>query len=323
MPTVKRFCLIVACGLFFCFGTSWAQGVYPNRPVRLIVGFAAGSTADVGARILSQRLGEELAQSVIIENRPGAGSMISLEYVARAPTDGYTLLFGTIAATINATLVPNHTVDLGKNFIPIALVASIPNILVVHPSIEANNVKALIALAKAKPGAISYASAGIGSSPHLSGELFNQMAGVQMTHIPYPGSAQAVTDLLAGRVQVMFSPASTVLPYIKQGTLKALASTESRRTSIAPDLPTMSEAGLPGFETSVWFGILAPVGTSSDTVAKVSTAVNESLKDPNVLRLLHAQGMDALGGGSQEFSQYIASETAKWARVITAAQIGK
>jgi tripartite-type tricarboxylate transporter receptor subunit TctC len=321
---MKRFFgLAIACGLVICSGISFAQDAYPSRPIRLIVGFSPGSTADVGARILSQKLSEELGQSVVIENRSGAGSMISLEYVARAPKDGYTLLFGTIAATINTTLSPSQTVDFSKNFTPIALVASIPNILVVHPSIGVTNVKELIALAKAKPNGIAYGSAGIGSSPHLSAELFNQMAGVKMTHVPYPGSAQAVTDLLAGRVQVMFSPASTVLPYIKQGTLKALASTESKRTSIAPDLPTMAEAGLPGFETSVWFGVLAPKETPAGVIAKVSAAVNDSLKSQEVLRLLHAQGMDALGGGSGEFSQYIASETSKWAHVITAAQIGK
>jgi tripartite-type tricarboxylate transporter receptor subunit TctC len=324
MITNKRFVgLAIACGLALSTGLASAEEAYPIRPVRLIVGFAAGSTADVGARILSRKLGEIMGQSVVVENRPGAGSMISTEYVAHAPKDGYTLLLGTIAATINTTLSPRQTVDFSKDLAPIVLVGSIPNILVVHPSLGVNSVEELIVLAKAKPDQISYASAGIGSSPHLSGELFKQMAGVQMTHVPYPGSAQAVTDLLAGRVQVMFSPASTVLAFIKQGTLKALASTESKRTSIARDLPTMSEAGLTGFETSVWFGILAPAGTPQGVVTKVSKAVNEALKDESVLRLLHAQGMDALGGTPDEFSRYIASETAKWAHVIKTANIKK
>jgi tripartite-type tricarboxylate transporter receptor subunit TctC len=313
---------IVAC-LVLAAGVASADEAYPTRPVRLIVGFAAGSTADVGARILSRKLGEILGQSIVIENRPGAGSMISTEYVARAPKDGYTLLLGTIAATINATLSPRQTVNFSKDLEPIVLVSSIPNILVVYPPLGVNSVKDLIALAKAKPDQISYGSAGVGSAPHLSAELFKQMAGVQMTHVPYQGSAQAVTDLIAGRVQVMFSPASTVLAFIKQGTLKALASTESKRTSIAPDLPTMSEAGLTNFETSVWFGILAPAGTPSYVVTKVSRAVNEALKDQEVLKLLHAQGMDALGGSPDEFSRYIASETAKWANVIKTAKIGK
>lgn len=324
MTILKQFCslAIVAC-LVLAAGVASADEAYPTRPVRLIVGFAAGSTADVGARILSRKLGEILGQSIVIENRPGAGSMISTEYVARAPKDGYTLLLGTIAATINATLSPRQTVNFSKDLEPIVLVSSIPNILVVYPPLGVNSVKDLIALAKAKPDQISYGSAGVGSAPHLSAELFKQMAGVQMTHVPYQGSAQAVTDLIAGRVQVMFSPASTVLAFIKQGTLKALASTESKRTSIAPDLPTMSEAGLTNFETSVWFGILAPAGTPSYVVTKVSRAVNEALKDQEVLKLLHAQGMDALGGSPDEFSRYIASETAKWANVIKTAKIGK
>jgi len=324
MTILKQFCslAIVAC-LVLAAGVASADEAYPTRPVRLIVGFAAGSTADVGARILSRKLGEIMGQSIVIENRPGAGSMISTEYVARAPKDGYTLLLGTIAATINATLSPRQTVNFSKDLEPIVLVSSIPNILVVYPPLGVNSVKDLIALAKAKPDQISYGSAGVGSAPHLSAELFKQMAGVQMTHVPYQGSAQAVTDLIAGRVQVMFSPASTVLAFIKQGTLKALASTESKRTSIAPDLPTMSEAGLTNFETSVWFGILAPAGTPSYVVTKVSRAVNEALKDQEVLKLLHAQGMDALGGSPDEFSRYIASETAKWANVIKTAKIGK
>lgn len=314
--------LAVACGLIFFSAASSAEN-YPVRSVRLIVGFAAGSTADVAARILGRKLSEIMGEPFLIENRPGAGSMISTEYVAHASKDGYTLLFGTIAATINTTLSPRQSVDFVKDLTPIVLVGSIPNILVVQPSIGVNDVAGLIELAKAKPDQILYGSAGIGSSPHLSAELFKQMAGVQMSHVPYPGSAQAVTDLIAGRIQVMFSPASTVLAFIKQGSLKALASTEAKRTSIAPDLPTMSEAGLKGFETSVWFGILAPTGTAPEVVTKISAAVNDALKTDEVLKPLHAQGMDALGGSPDEFARYIASETDKWARVIKIAKIKK
>jgi tripartite-type tricarboxylate transporter receptor subunit TctC len=249
--------------------------------------------------------------------------MISTEYVARQRPDGYTLLLGTIAATINATLSPTQTADFQKDLTPVSLLASIPNILVVHPSLGVHTVKELIALAKREPNKISYGSAGVGSSPHLSGELFKQMAGIEMTHVPYPGSAQAVTDLLAGRVQVMFSPASSVLSFIRAGTLVGLASTESSRTSAAPDLPTMEEAGLPGFKTGVWFGVLTPRGTPPDAVAKLNQAINSTLKDEKVLSLLHVQGMDALGGTPEEFSQYIAAETEKWRRVITTAHISK
>lgn len=315
--------LAVACGLIFSSASSSSAEDYPARTVRLIVGFAPGSTGDVAARILGRKLSETLGQPFIVENRPGAGSMVSTEYVAHASKDGYTLLFGTIAATINTTLSPRQSVDFAKDLTPIVLVGSIPNILVVHPSIGVNDVAGLIVLAKAKPDQLMYGSAGIGSSPHLSAELFKQMAGVQMTHVPYPGSAQAVTDLIAGRIQVMFSPASTVLAFIRQGSLKALASTEATRTSVAPDLPTMSEAGLKGYETSVWFGILAPTGTSPKVVAKISSAVNDALKDDEVLKLLHVQGMDALGGSPGEFARYIASETDKWARVIKLSKIKK
>jgi tripartite-type tricarboxylate transporter receptor subunit TctC len=197
----------------------------------------------------------------------------------------------------------------------------LPNILVVHPSLGVDSVPALISLAKAKPDQIFFGSSGVGTSPHLSGELFNQMAGIKLVHVPYPGSAQAVTDLLAGRVQVMFSPASTVLPQVGAGKLEALASTEIRRTSAAPDLSTMDEAGLPGFDTSVWFGLLAPAGTPPQVIATLNRAVNEALASEDVLARLRVQGMDPLGGTPQDFAHTIASETDKWARVISAARV--
>ncbi len=300
-----------------------AQEIYPVRPVRVIVGFGAGASADIAARVVGQKLGALLGQQFVIENRPGAGSNLAAEFVARAPKDGYTLFFGTVANTINATLSPNLTFDFAKDFAPIALVVTLPNILVVHPSLGVNNVAELIALAKRKPGEIFFGSSGVGTSPHLSGELFNEMAGVKLVHVPYQGSAQAVTDLLGGRVQVMFSPASTVLPQVQEGKLKALASTQLDRASAAPNLPTMAEAGLPGFDTSVWFGLLAPVGTPSTIVDKLSRGVNTALQDPTVLDALHAQGMDALGGSPEKFARTITSETEKWARVISAAGLKK
>jgi tripartite-type tricarboxylate transporter receptor subunit TctC len=320
---IRVFLSAVACCATVFSSAASADSTYPSRPVRLIVGFGPGSTADVGARIVAPKLGEVLGASVVVEDRPGAGSMISTEYVARQPADGYTLLLGTIAMPINATLSPNQRVDFQKDLSPVSLVASIPNILVVHPSLGIHTVKDLISLAKREPNKISYGSAGVGSSPHLSGELFKQMAGIEMTHVPYPGSAQAVTDLLAGRVQVMFSPASSVLSFIRAGKLVALASTESSRTSATPDLPTMEEAGLPGFQTGVWFGVLVPKGTPPEAVAKLNEAINKTLKDGKVRDLLHAQGMDTLGGSPEQFSKYIAAETEKWRRVITTAHISK
>jgi tripartite-type tricarboxylate transporter receptor subunit TctC len=320
---IRVFLFALACCAAAFSPAAAADGTYPSRHVRLIVGFGPGSTADVGARIVAPKLGEVLGASIVVEDRPGAGSMISTEYVARQPADGYTLLLGTIAGPINATLSPNQTTDFQKDLSPVSLVASIPNILVVHPSVGVHTVKELISLAKREPNKISYGSAGVGSSPHLSGELFKQIAGIEMTHVPYQGSAQAVTDLLAGRVQVMFSPASSVLAFIRSGKLVGLASTERSRTSAAPDLPTMEEAGLPGFETGVWFGVLAPKGTSPEVIAKLNQAINLTLKDAKVRDLLHAQGMDPLGGSPEEFSKYIAAETEKWRRVITTAHISK
>ncbi len=317
IPLLKRLILLAAASLTLIAVQSLAEEVsYPTRPVRLIVGFAAGSSSDVAARIVSNKLGEIMGQSVIVENRPGASSMIATDFVARAEKDGYTLLLATIAATINTTLMPGKGANFEKDLAPIALVGSLPNILVVNPDIGVNDVKGLIALAKEKPDLLLYGASGIGSGPHLTAELFKQMAGIQMTAVLYPGSAQTVTDLIAGRIQVMFSPASTVLGLIRHGTVKALATTEAKRASVAPDLPTISEAALPGFNTGIWFGILAPTGTPTPIIDKISKATNEVLNDPLVLKQLHAQGLDALGGSPDEFRRFIKNETERWADVL-------
>ena len=316
MALLKRLILLAVTSLPIIPVQSVAEESYPTHPVRLIVGFAAGSSGDAAARIISHKLGEILGQSVIVEDRPGASSMIATDYVARAPKDGYTLLFATIAATINTTLMPGKGPNFEKDLAPIALVGSIPNILVVNPNVDVNDVNGLIALAKAKPDQLLYGASGIGSGPHMATELFKQMAGIKMTGVLYPGSAQTVTDLIAGRIQVMFSPASTVLGFIQQGSVKALATSESKRASVAPDLPTISEAALPGFDTGVWFGILAPTGTPTPIIDSISKATNEALKDPKVLKQLNTQGLDALGGSPEDFRRFIRSETERWARVI-------
>ncbi|HEY5216915.1 MAG TPA: tripartite tricarboxylate transporter substrate binding protein [Pseudolabrys sp.] len=316
MALLKRLILLAVTSLPIIPVQSVAEESYPTHPVRLIVGFAAGSSGDAAARIISHKLGEILGQSVIVEDRPGASSMIATDYVARAPKDGYTLLFATIAATINTTLMPGKGPNFEKDLAPIALVGSIPNILVVNPNVGVNDVNGLIALAKAKPDQLLYGASGIGSGPHMATELFKQMAGIKMTGVLYPGSAQTVTDLIAGRIQVMFSPASTVLGFIQQGSVKALATSEAKRASVAPDLPTISEAALPGFDTGVWFGILAPAGTPTPIIDSISKATNEALKDPKVLKQLNTQGLDALGGSPEDFRRFIRSETERWARVI-------
>ena len=295
---------------------SSADETYPTRPIRLIVGFAAGSSGDVAARIVSHKLGDLLGQTVIVENRPGASSMIATDYVARSAKDGYTLLFATIAATINTTLMPGKGANFEKDMAPIVLVGSIPNILVVNPSLGVNDVKELIALAKQKPDELLYGASGLGSGPHLATELFKQMAGIKMTGVLYPGSGQTVMDLISGRIQVMFSPASTVLAFIKDGRVRALATTESKRTNAAPELPTISEAALPGYDTGLWFGILGPAGMPKPIIDKISNAANSALKDPDVLKQLTTQGLDARGGSPEEFALFIKTETDRWARVI-------
>jgi tripartite-type tricarboxylate transporter receptor subunit TctC len=296
-----------------------AEGDYPSRPVRIVVGFGPGSAADVTARVLAQRLSKTMGQQFIVENKPGGGSTVAADQIVRGPKDGYTLFMGTVANVINAVMQPNLAFDFSKDLAPIAYVSSSPNILVVHPSTGVTNVKELIALLKAKPEQIFYGSSGVGTSPHLSGELFNMMAGTKMVHVPYSGSAQAVTDLLAGRTQVMFSPASTVLQYVEAGQLKALASSERTRATAAPALPTVAEAGLPGFDTSVWFGLVGPAGMPREIVEKLSLAINEALGNAEVTTPLHAAGLDIKGGTPEAFGEFIAGETKKWNDVVTAA----
>jgi tripartite-type tricarboxylate transporter receptor subunit TctC len=300
-----------------------AQTDYPSRPVRIVVGFGPGSAADLTARVLAQRLSRTMGQQFFVENKPGGGSTVAAEQVVRGPKDGSTLFVGTAANVINAALQPDLVFEFARDFAPIVYATSSPNILVVHPSIGVGNVKELIAYLKANPGKVFYGSSGVGTSPHLSGELFNMMAGTRMVHVPYSGSAQAVTDLIAGRTQVMFSPASTVLQYVASGQLKALASSERERSSAAPELPTVAESGLPGFDTSVWFGLVAPAGTPSDIIEKLSRAADEALVNDEVTVPLHAAGLDIKGGTPQAFGSFIAAETKKWNDVVVAAGLRK
>jgi tripartite-type tricarboxylate transporter receptor subunit TctC len=316
MSRLKPFAILTAALIFACSGAAGAEDVYPNRSIRLIVGFAAGSSGDVTARIVSRKLGDLLGQSVIVENRPGASGMVATDTVARASKDGYTLLLATIAATINTTLMPSKGANFEKDLAPVVLIGSIPNILVVSPTLGVNNVKELIALAKEKPDGLFYGAAGLGSGPHLATELFKSIAGIKMTGVLYPGSAQTVTDLLAGRIQVMFAPASTVLGLMKNGSVKALATSQLKRASATPTLPTLAEAGLPGYDAGLWFGIMAPAGTPKSVIDRLSRAANDALKDAEVLKEFHVQGLDALGGSPEEFGAFIKSETERWALVI-------
>src|SRR5665213_1133972 len=295
---------------------------YPTHPIRLIVGFAAGSSGDVIARIVANKLSGELKQNVVVEDKSGASSMVATDYVARSPKDGYTLMFATIATVINMTMLPKAP-DIEKDMTPIVQVGSISNILVVNPKLGVNDVKGLIALAKAKPDELNYGAAGIGSGPHLATELFKQMAGVKMTGVLYPGSGQTAVDLIAGRIQVMFAPAPTVLGLIKDGRVKALATTEAKRSRAAPDLPTIAEAALPGYSAALWFGILGPAGLPKPLVDKLSQAANAALKDPAILNELQSQGLNAAGGSPDDFARFIKSETVRWAKVIKSMDVAK
>jgi tripartite-type tricarboxylate transporter receptor subunit TctC len=296
---------------------------YPSRPIRVLVGFGPGSGADITARVVGTRMSQILGQQIVVENKAGAGSSLAAEAAARAPKDGYTLLMATISQPINAAVVPNLPFDFVKDFAPITLVSTTPNLLVVHPSLGIKSVKELIALAKAKPDSLSFGSSGVATGTHLSAELFKVLTGVKMVHVPYGGSAQAVTDLLAGRIQLLFSPASTVIQHVHDGKLVALAATEARRAAIAPEIPTMAEAGLPGFETGLWFGLLAPTGTPREAIDKISAAANEALKADEVGKALHPQGIDLLGGTPADFARYIDSEMKRWDQVARAAGLKK
>ena len=289
---------------------------YPAKPVRMVLGFPPGSAADVVTRLVAVKMQDDLKQTLLVENRPGASSNIAAELVARSPADGYTLFMGTIANTINASLYRKLSFDFGRDFAPIAGIASVPNVLVVHPSMPVRSVKELIAFAKARPNEILYGSSGNGTSPHLSAVLFNTMAGVRMVHVPYKGSPQAVTDLVAGRVQVMFAPASTALPFIKSGKLRALAASTAQRVGILPDVPTVAEAGVKGFETSIWFALFAPAGTPKDIVERLNAAATKALADGDLKAKYAAQGIDTIGGTTAQITDLVRSELAKWAKVV-------
>ncbi len=294
---------------------------FPNRPIKLVVGFPAGASSDVVARLVAQKLGENLGQPISVDNKPGAGSSIGADFVAKSTPDGYTLLLATVANAINASLMPNLSFGMNKDFAPIGLVASVPNLLVIHPSVPARSVKELIAMGRQSPDRLMFASSGNGTGSHLAAELFNSMAEVKMTHVPYRGSPQAVTDLIAGRVSILFSPTSSVLPHIKSGSLVALASTGSHRTSAAPDLPTVAESGLPGYETSVWFGLMAPKGTPKEIVDRLNRELLKLNVDDKFKQQLTTQGIDTKSSSPEQFSDYMKSEIVKWSQVIKSAEV--
>jgi tripartite-type tricarboxylate transporter receptor subunit TctC len=308
--------LLSLCALL-AFPLLVAAQSYPNRPVRLVVPFPAGGTTDILARAIAQKLSEALGQQFVVDNRPGAGGNIGADIVAKSAPDGYTLLMGTVGTqAINVSLYAKMPYDAAKDFTPVVLVAGVPNILVVNPSVPVHTVADLIKLAKDKPGAINFASSGNGTSIHLSGELFKVSTGVQMSHVPYKGSAPALTDLIGGQVQVMFDNLPSALPHVKAGKLRAVAVTSTKRAPALPDVPTIAESGVPGFEATSWFGILAPAGTPRDIVTKVNAEANKALQSPEMKEKLLSQGAEAAGNTPEYFGDYIKAETVKWAKVV-------
>ncbi len=293
---------------------------YPSKPVRIVVPFVPGGATDALARAFGAKMSEAWGQPVLVENKPGAGGNIGTELVAKSPADGLTMLMTINSHSINASLYTKLGYHPLKDFQPVSLVAVAPNVVAAHPSLPANNMQELIALAKAKPGALTYGSAGSGSGSHLAGVLLESMAGVKMTHVPYKGVAQAVTDLIGGQISISISVYSVVDPHIKAGKLKALAVTSAKRAPQSPNLPTVAEAGLKGFDVFSWFGLLVPAGTPKEVVAKIQGEAARIARLPEVKNRFASQGLDLIGNTPEEFTDFIVQDWALWDKLIK--QIG-
>jgi tripartite-type tricarboxylate transporter receptor subunit TctC len=298
---------------------AWAE-TYPARPVHIIVGFAAGGPNDISARLIAQWLSERLGQQFIVENRPGAGGNVATELVVRAPADGYTLLLVPAPAAINATLYDNLNFNFIRDVAPVAGILRVPEVMVVNPAVPANTVPEFIAYAKANPGKINMASAGNGTVPHVAGELFKFMTGVDLVRVGYRGGGPALVDLMGGQVQAMFEPTLSTIGYIRAGKLRALAVTSATRSAALPDVPTVGEY-VPGYEATAWFGIGAPRNTPPDIVAKLNGEINAGLADAKIKERLADMGGEPMPMSSAEFAQFIADETQKWGKVVRAAGI--
>ncbi len=319
MRSMLTACLIT-CAMSLA-GIATVQAQYPTKPVRLIVPFPPGGGSDTLARILGPKLAEVLGQQVVIDNRPGAGSNIGAEVAAKTPPDGYTLLMGNVAHAINVSLYSKLNYDLVRDFTAVSLLASTPNIVVVHPSVPVKSVKELIALAKSRPGQLDVASSGAGSSAHLAGELFNSMAGTKMNHVPYKGGGPAVVALVGGQVSVGFATTPSVIQHVKSGKLRGLAVTSAQRSPSTPDLPTVSEAALKGYEAGTWYGMLVPAGTPTGVISRLHAESVKLLALPDVKQRLDATGFEPIGTTPEQFAAYIRSEIDKWTKVVRAAGI--
>ena len=295
-----------------------AQQAYPNRPVKIIVPFAASGPADNYARFMAQRLQEALGQNFVVDNRPGAGSIIGTDAAAKSAPDGYTLLMMSNTQTVNESLIPVRPFNLLKDFVPIAPINYSDLVLVAHPSVPAQNLPELIKYAKANPGKINYASSGNGTPYHMAGELFKYMAGVNMTHIPYKGSAAARTDVLSGQVDVMFDAVTTMTENIKAGKVRGLATTGRTRSTVAPELPTVNDDGVPKYEALIWLGMMAPAGTPDAIVQRLNTEINKIVNSPDVKATWAKQGAVAMSMTAPAFAKYVADDVTKWATIVKA-----
>ncbi len=298
-------------------GTMAAAQSWPVKPIRWISPFAPGGGADITSRIIAQKLGPALNQQVLVDNRGGAGGNIGVDLAAKSPPDGYTLVLGTIGPiAINVSLYKKLPFDPVKDLLPITQAANALNVLVVHPSLPAKTVKEVITIAKARPGELSFGSSGPGATDHLAGELFKTLTGVNMVHVPYKGGAPAMLDLMAGQVQTVFSTVSTAIGAIKGGKVRAIAMTGDKRFELMPELPTIAEAGVPGFEVRNWYGVFVPAGTSREIVMRLNGELTKILQMPDVKAKLLESGIEALHGSPEQFAAYIQSETKRWAKVV-------
>ena len=311
---MRLFSLLAAAAMLLA-SSAQAQ-TYPNRPLRIIVPAAAGGTIDILARVFSVRLSAGLGQPVVVENRAGAGTNIGMEAVARSAPDGYTLLMGGVTIATNPALYAKLAFDPAKDLVPVSLVVSSGNVLAVNPELPVNSVKELVEYARAHPGELNFGSPSSGSTPHLAGELFGALTGVKMVHVPYKGAAAGLSDLIAGRVQLSFDNIPPAMPHVRGGKLRALAVTSARRSALLPEIPTMIEAGIAGFDVSAWFGLLAPAGTPREAIQRVHAETVKALQAGEMRERLNQLGFEVVGGTPEAFAELIRGETLRWSRII-------
>ena len=321
LRSLRAVSLALAASLGLSLQAPSAQAAYPDKPIKMVVGFTAGGTADTVGRIMAQAMGERLHQTIVVENRTGANGNLATESVARSAPDGYTIFFTSVGHAVNPYLYKSAKYDPVKDFTPIGQVLSAPNVLVVPPSSPFKTLEELIAFARANPSKLNVASSGFGSSVHLSAELFMQATGVKLTHIPYKGTSVALPDLMSGTISMMFPNLPSLIPMIESGKLRALGVTTAKRSSAAPNIPTIAEAGVPGYDMSTWYGFVGPANMDAAIVKQLNTVVQQTLADPAIRKKLSDQGVDIVSGSAEDFGRMIQAESDKWKRLIKEANI--